>query len=133
MNFRINPSLATIDLDSVTLTTFDLTPSADGSATLSISLTGGLGRLVIDRKHMLTDAVSEVTISGTFNEITAPQCADITTILNRWAGVNMPLRFLDFGGRAMLMEDEQQYLLLPPGPRHVQLLRPPEPLGDLDG
>jgi hypothetical protein len=129
----IDPSKAVVDIDVMDLTSFTLSPAhtsltADGSLDgepvgllLEAHLAGGLGRITVGERIILTDQVDDIAVTGLFTDLTGNQHAELRDLLEGWATMNTPLRFLDFGDRAMIMEDGTQFIVIPAGPRHVRL------------
>lgn len=123
----LDPSQAIVDVDVTGLTFYSLVPQAPdakdvppGSWTMSITLAGGIGRVPgPGGTPVITDKVNHMQISGVYLTLEPEHVGQMTGLLERWMQSNMPLRFLDFGEEALLMEDGQNYITLPPGSRNV--------------
>lgn len=124
MSYTLDPSAAAVDLDVMTLTHFrvmDPEPNTTGPL-LSLSLSGGLGRITVDGERLVTDQVDKMTVTGQFVSLDDDQRAKLGNLLARWRDWNTPLRFLDFGDRAYVLEDGDHFIVVPGGERHLRLM-----------
>lgn len=130
---NIDPSAAAVDFDNMTLTGYSImpngpVPAAHGpvlSVMVNVNLSGGLGRININGERLLTDEIDNISVSGVFLQNDPMVEDEIRRLLTKWQDWNTPLRFLDFGDKAMLIEDGDQFIVIPPGERHVQLTNMP--------
>lgn len=122
----LDPSKAIVDIDVTGLTYFSLVPhgmgAMPGAWEISLTLAGGLGRIPgPDGIPVITDKVNHMQISGIYVDLESEHAVMLKGVLERWMVSNMPLRFLDFGEEALLMEDGDNYVTLPPGTRNVNV------------
>jgi hypothetical protein len=88
-----------------------------------VVLTGGLGRLQVSRATAhFTDNVDSVTAEGVFLGLTEDKLKDLRDLLRRWVEWQTPLRYLDFGDRSMILEDRDNFVILPPGMRTIKIV-----------
>lgn len=125
MTFQIDPSKASIDFDCMTIDTYeveDKNPQEDTARpiTLRVHLSGGLGRVSIEGVgSKFFDEDIQVAADGLFLEMSTQQCVELTELVERWQTLNIPLRFLVFQDKAVILEDGDEFLVLPPGERRV--------------
>lgn len=129
----IDPSNAAVDFDNMTLTGYSIMPNGPVESTqgpvlsvlLTVNLTGGLGRMAFNGEQLLTNDIRTVAVSGVFLKNDPTVEDQMRLLLDKWQSWNTPLRFLDFGDKAMLLEDQETFIVLPPGERHVELANLP--------
>lgn len=133
MPYHIDPALAMVDFDAMSLTSYSLEPAPQVPTTVGmfspgiavdVNLEGGLGRMrgaAPNGDDLFAENVELLTASGLFVNLTGSDREELNMMLGRWRDMNVPLRFLDFGTQAMLMEDESHFVILPSGPRNVRL------------
>lgn len=132
----IDPSRAAIDFDAMSLKSFNmaLAPNVRGpqgeplgaGVKVHVVLTGGLGRMqVAIVGNRFTDNVESVTADGIFLGLTEEKLEDLKDLLKRWVDWQIPLRYLDFGDRSMILEDSDNFVILPPGMRTIKIINGP--------
>lgn len=130
MSHNIDPSMATVDFDAVSVTDYTFTRAPEIETTvgmfspgihMQVVLNGGLGRIVVDGRELIVDEVESVEVAGLYSDLSEHDRVELDLLLRRWKDMNLPLRFLDFGDQAMLLEDEGNFVLIPAGPRNVRL------------
>lgn len=132
----VDPSRATIDFDAMSLTNFDIfdQPRIYGSSgeflgsgvRVQVLLTGGLGRMQVSPiAARFTDNVDSVNADGIFIGIPEDKVDDMERLLKRWVEWQIPLRYLDFGDRSMILEDGDNFIILPPGVRTIKIIDGP--------
>jgi hypothetical protein len=128
----VDPSKANVDLDVVTLVDYTIM-SPTGAVldptetsehlmpiTLHLFMEDGLGRITSpDGRTILINKVGKLTALSPFPELTGTQRGDLNRILHRWKTGSIPLRWLDFGTHAMLLEDGDNLVTMPPGQREL--------------
>jgi hypothetical protein len=125
MSFSIDPSQASIDLDCMTVEGFSIDDPDAGSAqarpmTLEIELSGGLGKIRFEGLgSKFFDDDIQVIANGLFPEMSDAQKTELNTLMERWRSLSIPLRFMVFAEKAVLLEDSDEFLVLPPGERKV--------------
>lgn len=88
-----------------------------------VVLTGGLGRMQVSRATAhFTDNVDSVTAEGVFLGLPEDKLKDLRDLLRRWVDWQTPLRYLDFGDRSMILEDRDNFIILPPGMRTIKIV-----------
>lgn len=118
--FQVNPANASIDIDSITLYKYSTEKVSEGSFQIKIWLSGGFGRVFLPKiGHKLVDKNIEIEAHALF-EIAAADAFQLEELLTDWEKVSPPLRFLDFGDRAMLLEDGDRFIVLPKGFRDIK-------------
>lgn len=121
MSYTIDPSNASVDFDCMTLESYTLSvlqPNNENhTVTAELSLTGGLGRINIAQmgNQFFTDDDLSAEASGLFPSLTEDQIDEMTLLLEGWRRRNVPLRFLLFSDRAVVLEDGEQFIILPAG------------------
>lgn len=132
----IDPSRAAIDFDAMSLAEFKVfkQPKVFGpngeflgeGIRVHVVLTGGLGRMqVAPIGSRFTDNVDSVTADGIFLGLTEEKLQDLRDLLKRWVEWQTPLRYLDFGDRSMILEDGDNFIILPPGMRTIKIIDGP--------
>lgn len=125
----IDPNDAVIDLDLLTLTEylFDAAlfeggplgqPPSDGKAWyfLRMTLTGGFGRVPV-----VGDVADYGTVTvGSHLLLDDDELDFVVSRLRRWRDLSIPLRYLEFGQSALIIEDLTSTLRLPPGSRELR-------------
>lgn len=132
----IDPSRAAIDFDAMSLQQFKifeqpnvvgphLAPLGTGYR-VHVVLTGGIGRMQVSPvANRFTDNVDSVTADGVFLALPENKLNDLKDILKRWVDWQTPLRYLDFGDRSMILEDGDNFIILPPGMRTIKIVDGP--------
>lgn len=129
----VDPSRATIDFDNMSLADFKMfeqpnVRSVSGGSLgagirVSVVLTGGLGRMQVSRATAhFTDNVESVTAEGVFLGLPEDKLNDLRELLHKWVDWQTPLRYLDFGDRSMILEDRDNFVILPPGMRTIKII-----------
>lgn len=132
----IDPARAAIDFDAMSLAQFKMfeqpnikSPTGEplGSGIrVNVVLTGGLGRMQVSNSHArFTDNVDSVTAEGMFFGLSDDKLQDLRDILHKWVDWQTPLRYLDFGDRSMILEDGENFVILPPGMRTIKIIDGP--------
>lgn len=129
--FTVDPSQSVIDLDALSLDGYSILRSDSARLqddpelevpvmAVSVQLSGGLGKITNeDGSITILDHVSSLELSSDFVGLTLDVATSLGRLLDRWHEANIPLRFLEFGDKAMLVEDENNVVVFPPGPRNV--------------
>lgn len=132
----VDPSRAAIDFDAMSLAQFKMfeqpnVHSASGEflgsgIRVNVVLTGGIGRMqVTNIGARFTDNVDSVTAEGVFLGLSEDKLKDLRDILHKWVDWQTPLRYLDFGDRSMILEDGDNFVILPPGMRTIKIIDGP--------
>jgi len=124
MTFRINPRQASIDIDCMSVSSFRIEDSTESDGprpiSLHLNLTGGIGRISIEGLgDALVDDTIEVEASGDFPQMTSSQRDELSKLVVKWQELSVPLRFLVFSEKAVILEDSDEFIILPPGVRRV--------------
>jgi hypothetical protein len=128
----IDPAKANVDLDVISVADYTLI-APNGSTTyalenttgsmpvtLHLVLSGGLGRITSpDGRTLIVNEVERLSLFSEFPILTPTQRADLNRLLLSWKQQSLPLRFLDFGTHALLLEDKDNLLTIPPGQREL--------------
>lgn len=125
MTFQIDPSKASIDFDCMTMEGYSIEDD-DGNTnesrpmTLTMKLSGGLGRINIEGMgSKFFDDDIKVSVDGLFTEMSSSQKTELQELMNRWQSLGTPLRFMVFKEKAVILEDGDEFIVLPPGERKV--------------
>ena len=127
-SYKINPANASIDIDGMTLDSYELLRDKNtNTVKLKVKLSGGLGRITIDKiGTRLVDENISIEAHGIFS-IDIKEEIDLFNLVLNWKDISPPLRFLDFGDRAMLLEDGDKFIVIPRGFRDIQFDMPVNP------
>lgn len=131
----IDPSRAAIDFDAMSLSQFKMfeqpnvhlagEPVGSGIR-VNVVLTGGIGRMQVSNAGArFTDNVDSVTAEGVFLGLPADKLKDLRELLHKWVDWQTPLRYLEFGDRSMILEDGENFVILPPGMRTIKIVDDP--------
>lgn len=132
----VDPSRAAIDFDAMSLAQFKMfeQPIVHNAAgqflgpgiRVNVVLTGGIGRMKVSMAgNRFTDNVESVTAEGVFLGLPDDKLKDLRDLLHRWVDWQTPLRYLDFGDRSMILEDGDNFVILPPGMRTIKIIDGP--------
>jgi hypothetical protein len=118
--YQVNPANSSIDIDGMTLDSYSVEKTPESFYQTKLWLSGGLGRIFISKiGNKLVDQNISVEAHGLF-QITEEESRELKALLLSWEKVSPPLRFLDFGDRAMLLEDGDKFIVLPKGFRDIK-------------
>jgi hypothetical protein len=125
---KVDPSRAEVDLDMVTLIDHILIDqeSETGSFEIHVQLIfeGGLGLLRPPNGNIVhVQELTSMQVTSTYPALSGEESDALTRLLGRWQRASMPLRFLDFGDHALLLEDGDNVINLPPGARKLQIVQ----------
>jgi hypothetical protein len=130
MSYTLDPSKAFVDIDGMSLYKYNITPLGSKSdedrefINVEISLSGGLGRVHIDGlgNKFVEDEV-QIGASSIFN-LTADDITKMAELFLNWQKVSPPLRYLDFGEKAVILEDSDTFIVMPKGNRELNFNLP---------
>jgi hypothetical protein len=130
MSYTLDPSKAFVDIDGMSLFKYNITPLGDKSdddrefVKVEISLSGGLGRVYIDGlgNKFVEDEV-QIGASSIFT-LTDKDIAKMSELFSNWRKVSPPLRYLDFGEKAVVLEDSDTFIVMPKGNRELNFNLP---------
>lgn len=127
--YQVNPANAAVDIDGMTLDSYDVQRDVNPeNVQVKIKLSGGLGRISVSKLgNKLVDKNIFIEAHGLFT-IGEEEEKQLSVLLKSWKEISPPLRFLDFGDRAMLLEDGDRFIVLPKGFRDIQFDIPVNPL-----
>lgn len=127
--YQVNPANAAVDIDGMTLDSYDVQRDVNPeNVQVKIKLSGGLGRISVSKLgNKLVDKNIFIEAHGLFT-IGEEEEKQLSVLLKSWNEISPPLRFLDFGDRAMLLEDGDRFIVLPKGFRDIQFDIPVNPL-----
>lgn len=127
--YQVNPANAAVDIDGMTLDSYDVQRDINPeNVQVKIKLSGGLGRISVSKLgNKLVDKNIFIEAHGLFT-IGEEEEKQLSVLLKSWKEISPPLRFLDFGDRAMLLEDGDRFIVLPKGFRDIQFDIPVNPL-----
>ncbi len=130
MSYTLDPAKASIDLDGMSLFNYKITildrPSNDDKKfiNLDIALSGGLGRIFIDGLgNKFVENEVQASASSIFN-IPESDIKNMDEMLSNWKKVSPPLRYLDFGEEAVILEDSDTFIIMPKGNRELNFNLP---------
>jgi hypothetical protein len=130
MSYTLDPAKASIDLDGMSLFNYKITildrPSNDDKKfiNLDIALSGGLGRVFIDGLgNKFVENEVQASASSIFN-IPESDIKNMDELLSNWKKVSPPLRYLDFGEKAVILEDSDTFIIMPKGNRELNFNLP---------
>lgn len=122
MGYRIDPSKSIADFDAISLIDFALIRIIDEphhNAELYLSLRGGFGRVYLpDIGNQIVEENIKVNTSSQFS-LTIADLEKLETLLSEWKDISPPLRYLDFGDSAMIVEDSERFITLPNGNHNI--------------
>jgi hypothetical protein len=122
MGYRIDPSKSIADFDAISLTDFALIrimEEPEHNVELYLSLQGGFGRIFIpDIGNKIVEDNIKVKTSSKFS-LTMEDMNELDSLLIKWKEISPPLRYLDFGNSAMLLEDAEHFINLPNGNHNI--------------
>lgn len=130
MSYTLDPSKAFVDIDGMSLFKYKITPL--GSETnderefvnVEIFLSGGLGRVYIDGiGNKFIENQVQIGASSIFN-LTEADITKMSELFSNWQKVSPPLRYLDFGEKAVVLEDSDTFIVMPKGDRELNFNLP---------
>lgn len=87
---------------------------------LSVSLSGGLGRITMnDVPTFYADTSLHLYCTGQFKMLSEEQASDMRRMFTRWEEGNIPLRALVFTEKVVLVEDSEEFVIIPHGERKI--------------
>lgn len=129
MGYKIDPSKAVVDFDSISLVDYSITETSELSndkltIKVVVFLEGGLGRFYTkETGHRFIDDHIRVTAKADFN-LDDAQLKDMKELLSKWKSISPPLRYVDFGDKAIILEDSDTFMVLPKGKRNIEFDMP---------
>lgn len=125
MGYVLDPREALIDIDSTSLIEFTLHPDIldikkQTLVEISIKLEGGLGRVFIDEigDRFIEDSVTIKAKSILL--LTNNDFENLRNLLESWIRIAPPLRYVDFGDKAVILEDSDRFIIIPKGIRDLK-------------
>jgi hypothetical protein len=129
MGYTIDPSKAIADFDSISLVNYTITETSElfnNKQTIKtvVFLEGGLGRVYTkETGHRFIDDNIRVTAKADFY-LDDSQLEDMKELLSKWKSISPPLRYVDFGDKAIILEDSDTFIVLPKGKRNIEFDMP---------
>jgi hypothetical protein len=129
MGYNIDPSKAIADFDSISLVNYNITETSEllnDKQTIKtvIFLEGGLGRVYTkEYGHRFIDDSIRVTAKADFY-LNDKQLEEMKDLLSKWKSISPPLRYVDFGDKAIILEDSDTFMILPKGKRNIEFDMP---------
>lgn len=125
MGYVLDPREALIDIDSTSLIEFTLHPDIldikkQTLVEISIKLEGGLGRVFIDEigDRFVEDSV--VIKAKSILLLNNKDFESLRNLLESWIRIAPPLRYVDFGDKAVILEDSDRFIIIPKGIRDLK-------------